>query len=382
VLGLTAEGPAGDEETVGLLEQVARPVAVAVANARAYRRIEALTARLAVEKAYLEEEIRREGRFDDMVGHSLALRDALHLVEAAAATDTTVLVLGETGTGKELVARAVHRLSRRAGRTFVKLNCAAIPTGLLESELFGHERGAFTGAVDRRIGRFELADGGTLFLDEVGDIPVELQAKLLRVLQEQEFERIGSGRTLKVDVRLVAATHRDLPRMVADGRFRADLFYRLHVFPIRLPPLRERADDIPELARHFARVFAQRFGRPAPVVTDELAAALQAYPWPGNVRELEHLIERAVILTNGPELRLPPGGLPAAAAEPADGRAGPASALRSAEREAIRRALDESGGVVGGPHGAAARLGVKRTTLLSMMKRHGLSRPKPPASNR
>jgi formate hydrogenlyase transcriptional activator len=289
-----------------------------------------------------------------------------------------VLITGETGTGKELIARAIHRGSNRRDRTFVKLNCAAIPTGLLESELFGHEKGAFTGAVERRIGRFELADGGTLFLDEVGDIPQELQPKLLRVLQEQEFERLGSGKTIKVNVRLVAATHRNLAKMVADGKFRSDLYYRLHVFPVHLPALRERAEDIPDLVRHFVHLFARRFGKKIDSIPTETMAALERYPWPGNVRELEHLIERAVILTSGSELRVPMMDLvPVAVPDlpPAQRNHAPRVTLRESERELIGRTLDECGWVVGGPQGAAARLGLKRTTLLSRMKKLGLVRP-------
>jgi formate hydrogenlyase transcriptional activator len=371
VLSLIAQAPdAFHDDVVALLEQAARPVAVAVANALAYRRIEQLTARLAQEKRYLEEEIRTERRFDEIVGDSPALGEVLHQVEVVAPTDSAVLITGETGTGKELIARAIHRLSHRRDRTFVKLNCAAIPTGLLESELFGHEKGAFTGAVERRVGRFELADGGTLFLDEVGDIPPELQPKLLRVLQEQEFERLGSGRTIRVNVRLVAATHRDLARLAADGAFRADLYYRLHVFPIRLPPLRERREDVPALVRHFAQAFARRLGK-AITVPAETLSALVRYDWPGNVRELEHLIERAVILSAGPELRVPAGELTPTA--PVAAPTG--STLHDAERQLIRRTLEECGWIVGGPQGAAQRLGMKRTTLLARMKKLGLRRP-------
>ena len=304
----------------------------------------------------------------------------LRQVEAVAGTDSAVLITGETGTGKELIARAVHRLSPRRDRTFVKLNCAAIPTGLLESELFGHEKGAFTGAVERRLGRFELADGGTLFLDEVGDIPAELQPKLLRVLQEQEFERIGSGKTIRVDVRLVAATHRDLAKMVADGRFRADLFYRLHVFPIHLPPLRDRRDDVPVLVRRFVGRFARRVGKEITTVTDETMVRLKQYDWPGNVRELEHLIERAVILSPGPELRVPRFDLiPVTGASPGP-RIPAGASLKDAERVMIRRALEDCGWQVGGARGAASRLGMKRTTLLSRMKKLGLRRPDEPVS--
>ncbi len=386
VLSLLGHTPAAfPDDVVELLEEAARPVAVAVANVLAYQRIERLTARLTEEKQYLEEEIRTEGRFDEIVGASPVLAEALRQVGVVARTDTAVLVTGETGTGKELIARAVHRLSPRAGRTFVKLNCAAIPTGLLESELFGHEKGAFTGAVERRLGRFELADGGTLFLDEVGDIPLDLQPKLLRVLQEQEFERIGSGKTIKVDVRLVAATHRDLGKMVAAGTFRSDLFYRLHVFPVHLPPLRERPADVAPLAWHFTRLFARRMRKAIDVVAADTMARLRAYHWPGNIRELEHVVERAVVLSPGPELLLPPGDLlPAAgpAAAPDAPRAAAPSTLRDTERELIRRTLEECRWRIGGPHGAAARLGIKRTTLLARMKKLGFDRPAdPPVSN-
>jgi formate hydrogenlyase transcriptional activator len=373
-------GPAPGD--VDFAVQVGRLVALAVEGALTRQELERANARLAAEKHYLEEEIRTERRTDEVIGTSAALRDVLRQVEVVAPTDSAVLITGETGTGKELVARAVHRLSGRRDRTFVKLNCAAIPTGLLESELFGHEKGAFTGAVERRTGRFELADGGTLFLDEVGDIPAELQPKLLRVLQEQEFERLGSAKTIRVNVRLVAATHRNLARMVAEGKFRQDLYYRLHVFPVHLPPLRERPEDIPELVRHFVGLFARRFGKQIDAIPAEAMAALQRYPWPGNVRELEHLIERAVILTGGSELRVPlaalvPVSLPDAPA-PEVGRAAPVT-LRQSERDVICRALDACGWVVGGPRGAAARLGLKRTTLLSRMKKLGLARPDSPA---
>ena len=377
VLSLIARDPgAFADDTAALLRQAARPVAVAVANAQEFQRAEKLAARLAEEKTYLEEEIWTEGQFGEIVGDSPALGAVFRQVEMVAPTDSAVLITGETGTGKELVARAVHRLSGRAGRTFVKLNCAAIPTGLLESELFGHEKGAFTGAVERRIGRFELADGGTLFLDEVGDIPPDLQPKLLRVLQEQEFERIGSGKTIKVDVRVVAATHRDLERLVAAGTFRADLFYRLHVFPIHLPPLRERREDIPALVQHFIHRFARRTGKDIREVPAEAMSWLRAYDWPGNVRELEHVIERAVILSRGPGLRIPriefvlPTG-----ASPASPRVLPNTSLKEAERELIRRSLEQCGWVIGGPAGAAAKLGMKRTTLLARMKKLGLHRP-------
>jgi formate hydrogenlyase transcriptional activator len=376
-LGFTSFSPLspspGDVEFASLL---GRLVALAVESALMRQELQRAHDRLAAEKLYLEEEIRADRRMDEVVGAGAAQREVIRQVNVVAPTDSAVLIMGETGTGKELIARAVHRASHRCSRTFVKLNCAAIPTGLLESELFGHEKGAFTGAVERRIGRFELADGGTLFLDEVGDIAVELQPKLLRVLQEQEFERLGSGKTIKVDVRLVAATHRNLAKLVAEGKFRSDLFYRLHVFPIPIPPLRERREDIPDLVRHFVKLFARRFGKPVETIPPETMAALERYPWPGNVRELEHLIERAVILSSGSELRVPmldlvPVALPDGEAIPALSRL----TLRDNERELIRRALDESGWVVGGPTGAATRLGMKRTTLLSRIKRLGLKRP-------
>src|SRR5213594_1274363 len=283
-------------QDLDILQQVAAQVAIALDNARAYREIADLTDKLAKEKLYLEDEIRTELHFEEIVGESAPLKRVLAQAKTVAPSDATTLILGETGTGKELIARAIHRMSSRKDASFIKLNCAAIPTGLLESELFGHERGAFTGAISQKIGRLELADQGTLFLDEVGDIPQELQPKLLRVLQEQEFERLGSGKTIKVDVRLVAATHRNLAKLVAEGRYRSDLYYRLHVFPIHLPALRERPDDIRGLVRHFVDLFGRRFGKRIETISDETIAALERYPWPGNVRELEHLIERAVIL--------------------------------------------------------------------------------------
>jgi formate hydrogenlyase transcriptional activator len=362
---------------VDFASMVGRLVALAVEGALTRQELQKANDRLAAEKLYLEEEIRIDRRTDEVVGGGEALRDVLRQVEVVAPTDSAVLITGETGTGKELIARAVHRRSHRRDRTFVKLNCAAIPTGLLESELFGHEKGAFTGAVERRVGRFELADGGTLFLDEVGDIPPELQPKLLRVLQEQEFERLGSGKTIKVNVRLVAATHRSLAKMVAEGKFRSDLYYRLHVFPVHLPALRERREDIPELIRHFVGLFARRFGKAIDAIPAETMAALERYPWPGNVRELEHLIERAVILTPGGELRVPLADLAAVAPgeAPTPFPAPPAHpTLRESERDLIRRTLDECRWVIGGPGGAAARLGLKRTTLLSRMKKLGIAR--------
>jgi formate hydrogenlyase transcriptional activator len=285
-----------------------------------------------------------------------------------------VLIRGETGTGKELVARAIHDLSPRKDRTFVKLNCAAIPTGLLESELFGHERGAFTGAIAQKVGRFELAHQGTLFLDEVGDIPLELQPKLLRVLQEQEFERLGGTRTIRVDVRLVAATNRDLAQMVAEGRYRSDLYYRLNVFPLLLPPLRERPDDIPRLVRHFTQRFARRMGRRIETIPSEVMDALVHYPWQGNIRELQNVVERAVILSPGPSLRVPLGELQPAAAH-ANEPTAPATTLADAEKEHILGVLRETGWVVGGPEGAASRLGLRRSTLQWKMKKLGVFRP-------
>ncbi len=366
---------------VGFLQLVANQVAVAVENALAFQEIEAalreikeLKNKLAKENAYLEEEVRTGHNFGEIVGESPALRRVLKQVETVAPTDSTVLIRGETGTGKELIARALHELSPRKGRTFIKLNCAAIPTGLLESELFGHERGAFTGAISQKVGRFELAHQGTLFLDEVGDIPPELQPKLLRVLQEQEFERLGGTRTIKVDVRLVAATHRDLAKMVTEGRFRQDLFYRLNVFPLVLPPLRQRRDDIPRLVRHFTQQFARRMGRRIETIPSAVMDALVRYPWPGNVRELQNVIERAVILSPGSSLQVPLGDLQAAAEEAPAPMA--AVTLADAEREHILGALRETGWVVGGPKGAAARLGMKRSTLLKKMQRLGISRPK------
>jgi len=302
------------------------------------------------------------------------LEAVLEGVKRVAPTSSTVLIQGETGTGKELIARAIHNISPRCGRPFIKLNCAAIPLDLLESELFGHEKGAFTGAIAQKLGRFELAHEGTLFLDEVGDIPAELQPKLLRVLQEQEFERLGGTRTIKVNVRLVAATHRDLAQMVADGQFRGDLYYRLNVFPVLLPPLRERRDDIPQLVRHFIQKFARRMGRRIETIPAEAMEALAGYPWPGNIRELENVIERAVILSSGPALRLPPGEwrAPVPALEVSD--TGPVT-LADAERQHILDILQKANWVLGGANGAAARLGMKRSTLQWKMKKLNISRP-------
>jgi formate hydrogenlyase transcriptional activator len=373
-LVFTSKQPSAyDTADLDFLQQVANQVAVAVENALAFQEIAALNDRLHRENVYLEEEVRSEHNFGEIVGESAALRRVLKQVETVAPTDSTVLICGETGTGKELIARALHELSPRQGRTFVKLNCAAMPTGLLESELFGHEKGAFTGAISQKVGRFELAHQGTLFLDEVGDIPPELQPKLLRVLQEQEFERLGSTKTIKVDVRLVAATNRDLARMVADTAFRADLYYRLNVFPVVLPPLRERLDDIPRLVRHFTQRVARRMGRQIETIPSAVMDALVRYPWPGNVRELQNVIERAVILAPGPSLQVPPSDLQPAATQ-ADAPASAAVTLADAEREHIMSALRETGGVLGGPEGAAARLGMKRSTLYKKMKKLGISR--------
>ena len=362
-----------DTADVDFLKQVANQVALAVENALAFGEIEALRDKLHQEKVYLEEEVRTAHNFGEIVGESATLRHVLKQVETVAPTNSTVLILGETGTGKELIARALHDLSPRRERTFVNLNCAAIPTGLLESELFGHERGAFTGAITQKIGRFELAHHGTLFLDEVGDIPPELQPKLLRALQAQEFERLGSTRTIRVNVRLVAATNRDLAQMIGDGRFRSDLYYRLNVFPVVLPPLRERPDDIPRLVRHFTQRFARRMCRRIETIPTAVMEALVRYPWPGNIRELENVIERAVILSTGPALQVNIGDLKAAA--PAELPLGPAVTLADAEREHIVGALRETGWVVGGPNGAAARLGMKRSTLQKKMKKLDISRP-------
>jgi formate hydrogenlyase transcriptional activator len=309
----------------------------------------------------------------EIVGTSIALRRVLGNAEIVAPTDSVVLIQGETGTGKELVARQIHDLSSRRGRAFVTLNCAAIPSGLLESELFGHERGAFTGAIGQKIGRFEVADGGTLFLDEVGEIPLELQAKLLRVLQEQEFERLGSSRTIKVDVRVVAATNRDLLRMVGEERFRDDLYYRLNVFPIHLPPLRERPEDIPALVRYFTDRFARRMNRYIDVIPDEALRAMQRCAWPGNIRELSNFVERAVILSPGPTLEIPIAELEQTEPQPA--RKNGAATLAQLERASILGVLEQSNWLIAGPRGAAARLGVKRTTLQSLLKRLEISRP-------
>jgi formate hydrogenlyase transcriptional activator len=355
-------------QDVELLTQIGNELAIAVENALAFRQIEELKDKLAEEKLYLEDEIRTEYDFEEIVGDSPSLKRVLRDVETVAPTDSTVLIRGESGTGKELIARAIHNLSGRRERTFVKVNCAAIPTGLIESELFGHEKGAFTGAISQKIGRFELADKGTLFLDEIGDIPLELQPKLLRVLQEREFERLGSTRTVKVDIRLVTATNRELGQMIASREFREDLFYRLNVFPITLPPLRERRDDIPSLVRYFTQKYARRMNRRIETIPSAAMEALTHWNWPGNVRELENFIERAVILTRGASLDVPLAELRNAVVT------APLSTLEEAEREHIMRALRESKWVVGGPTGAAARLGLKRTTLQSRIQKLGIER--------
>ena len=335
------------------------------------RKAEEALRRMEREKEYLEEELNSENRFDDIVGESVGLRRVLKHVETVAATDVTVLVLGETGTGKEVIARAIHQLSARNQRTLVKLNCAAIPAGLLESELFGHEKGAFTGAFDRKIGRLELAHEGTLFLDEIGDLPLELQPKILRALQEREFERLGSSRTIPVNTRLVAATNRDLAKMVADKEFRSDLYYRLRVYPIVLPPLRERREDIPLLVNYFVDKHSRRLYRKIETVPPETMRALTRWHWPGNIRELENFIERAVILTKGPTLRAPLSELEE---QEKSVPTSDASTLEATEREHILRALRETRGKISGPDGAAARLGLIRTTLNSKMKKLGIER--------
>ncbi|HKW33081.1 MAG TPA: sigma 54-interacting transcriptional regulator [Candidatus Acidoferrum sp.] len=368
---------------VELLQPVGAQIAIAVENALAFKEIDALKDKLAVEKLYLEEEIRSEFNFEEIIGESAALKRALGQVELAAPAGTTVLLLGETGTGKELFARATHNLSPRRDRTFVKINCAAIPSGLLESELFGHERGAFTGAISQKIGRFELADKGTLFLDEVGDIPLELQPKLLRVLQEQEFERLGSTRTQRVDVRVVAATNVDLSRLVAQRQFRNDLYYRLNVFPIQIPALRERYEDIPLLVRYFVQRFSRSLNKGVQYIPADAMDALVRYSWPGNVRELENLIERAVLLSPGKELRIPRSELkfeaPVATEEnsfpPAASLAAPISTMEEAERQHILRALKQTEWRIAGAKGAATLLGMKRTTLQARMRKLGIRRP-------
>ena len=379
-VGSLQEGAFSDEE-FSFLNQVARQLAIAVENSTAYRQIAELRDQLAQEKLYLEDEIRTELNFEEIIGNSDTLRRVLAQIETVAPTDSTVLIYGETGTGKELIARAIHNLSSRKSNAFVKLNCAAIPTGLLESELFGHERGAFTGAISQRIGRFELANRGTAFLDEIGEIPLELQPKLLRVLQEREFERLGSTRTLHSDARLIAATNRDLEAMVERQTFRVDLFYRLNVFPVRLPALRERREDIPLLVRHFVQQFSRRTKRNIETIPSQTMKALVRYEWPGNIRELQNVIERAVIVSTGPVLKVPLADLesrtPSPVAPPPV-RALPdsngnerdmRSMLEETERKQIVAALERANWIVAGPNGAAALLGVKRSTLQSRMQK-------------
>jgi formate hydrogenlyase transcriptional activator len=378
------------QQDVELLQQVSAQIAIAVENALAFKQIDALKDKLAEEKLYLEEEIRSEFNFEEIVGDSSALKRALAQVEVVAPAGTAVLITGETGTGKELIARAIHNLSPRRERTFVKINCAAIPGGLLESELFGHERGAFTGALTQKIGRFELADHGTLFLDEIADLPLDLQPKLLRVLQEQEFERLGSNRTQRVDVRIVAATNSDLSRLVAERTFRSDLFYRLNVFPIHIPALRERSEDVPHLVRYFVQKFSRRLNKAVAYIPAEAMDALSGYSWPGNIRELENFIERAVLLSPGKELRVPVSELkPVASLAESGADASSSSAsltsltsspssistLEDAERQHILRALRQTAWRVAGAKGAAGILGMKRTTLQARMRKLGIRRP-------
>jgi formate hydrogenlyase transcriptional activator len=356
------------------LSQIAGQVSIAIDNALAYREITELKDKLTQEKLYLEDEIRSEMNFEEIIGNSPVLLQVLRQVEAVAPTNSTVLIEGETGSGKELIARAVHNLSQRRNHPFVKLNCAAIPTGLLESELFGHERGAFTGAIAQRIGRFELASHGTIFLDEISEIPLDLQPKLLRVLQEREFERLGSSHTLRTDARLIAATNRDLNAMVEEQRFRSDLFYRLNVFPIYVPPLRERKEDIPFLVRHFAQHFARDMTKEIDSISAETMNSLVSYPWPGNVRELQNVIERAVILSRGPTLKVSLADLKAKAAD-TNGQLDPAATLAEIEKRHILSVLEQTNWVFAGPNGAAARLGIKRPTLQFRMQKLGISRP-------
>jgi len=377
-------------EDVDFLSRASGQIAIAIENALAYHEISELKDKLAQEKLYLEEEIRSDSGFERIIGKSAPLKHILQLVETVAPSDSTVLLLGETGTGKELIARAIHDRGRRKDRTFVKLNCAAIPTGLLESELFGHEKGAFTGAITQKIGRLDLADQGTLFLDEVGDIPIEIQPKLLRALQEREFERLGSTHTRKVNVRLVAATNRNLEKMVADREFRSDLFYRLNVFPIRIPSLRERKEDIPLLVSYFVQKFAKQMQKQIESVPSAVMKGLTAWEWPGNIRELENFIERAVILTRGKALEVPLTELRKTETEMAvdavvnkkraarkafssgpDINAGPEEYERK-QREEIIQALTTCKGRVGGTDGAAIRLGISRTTLIYRMRRLGI----------
>jgi formate hydrogenlyase transcriptional activator len=368
---------------ISFLGQVANQIALAVENALAYREIRELKEQLSKEKLYLEDEIRTEMNFAQIIGSSASLRRVLKEVGTVAPTDSTVLIYGETGTGKELIARAIHDLSPRRAKPFVKLNCAAIPTGLLESELFGHEKGAFTGAIAQRIGRFEVANGGTIFLDEIGEIPLELQTKLLRVLQEREFERLGSSRTLRTDARLIAATNRDLEAMVAEQKFRSDLFFRLNVFPLHVPPLRERQGDIPLLVRHFTEQFSRRMKKVMETIPSAAMDALCRYHWPGNIRELQNVIERAVIISAGPALSVNVADLKFPRVSHSEERAAAPNSttngalhdlLEETERQKILQTLKQSNWVVAGPQGAAARLGMNRSTLQVRIRRLGISR--------
>jgi formate hydrogenlyase transcriptional activator len=365
------------DNDIEFLTQIANQVAIAVENALAFGEIRELKDQLSKEKLYLEDEIRSEMNFAQIIGKSAALHRVLKPVETVAPTDSTVLIYGETGTGKELIARAIHDLSPRRSKPFVKLNCAAIPTGLLESELFGHEKGAFTGAIAQRIGRFEVANGGTIFLDEIGEIPLELQTKLLRVLQEREFERLGSSRTLRTDARLIAATNRDLEAMVGEQKFRSDLFFRLNVFPVHVPPLREREGDIPLLVGHFTQQFSRRMNKVIETIPSTTMEALCRYHWPGNIRELQNVIERAVILSTDStlnvdvaDLKIPKAGHPKSPLKRALD-----DVLEQSERQHILKALSQCNWVVAGPKGAAARLGLKRSPLHLRMKKFGISRP-------
>ena len=367
------------EGDAAFLAQVVNQIALAVENAVAYGEIASLKDKLAEEVIYLQDEIRTELKFEEIVGNSGVLRRVLAEVETVAPTDSTVLIYGETGTGKELIARAIHNLSSRNSNAFVKLNCAAIPTGLLESEMFGHEKGAFTGAIAQRVGRFELANRGTVFLDEIGEIPLELQPKLLRVLQEREFERLGSTRTLRTDARLIAATNRDLEAMVGEQKFRNDLYYRLNVFPIRVPALRERREDIPLLVRHFVQEFSRRMNRSVETIPSETMNTLVRYDWPGNIRELQNVIERAVIVSTGPALKVPLGDLKTRVRAEASNGGGASddagkmrAVLEDAERKQILAALKQTNWIVAGPRGAAAMLGMKRSTLQAHMQRLGI----------
>lgn len=382
VLGFgTSRENAFSEDDLSFFSQVVNQIALAVENSLAYGQVSELKDKLAQENVYLESEIRSELHFEEIVGNSEPLRRVLQEIETVAPADSTVLIYGETGTGKELIARALHNLSSRKTNAFVKLNCAAIPTGLLESELFGHEKGAFTGAITQRVGRFELANRGTIFLDEIGEIPLELQPKLLRVLQEREFERLGSSRTVRTDARLIAATNRDLKTMVEEQRFRSDLYYRVNVFPIRVPSLRERKEDIPQLVRHFVKEFSRRNQRVIDTIPSETMQALIRYHWPGNIRELQNVIERAVIISRGPVLNVVLAELTpdfVSISVPPDSATKSAfheslqEVMEETERNQILRALEEANGVVAGPNGAAARLGVKRSTLQLKMQKLGI----------